>query len=181
MNDPVPADREEPARSGLPTARGMWYRVHPADSLDLDQGRARSRHIHDPGAGQSGLSAFASPHDLYSYIQAVDWGGRDWLHGYDDGLTARRVIAFHGREVGRGAEDEPLVRPEPDGSCCGRIVHGQMAWSTFVRKLSGTPRPPAGWSLGEAMESLRRRASGERGTHRRAPQRSMPAPRGRRR
>lgn len=163
----MPASREDPAPSGLPVVRGLWYRVHPADSLDLDPGKARSRNINSPHVGQSGLSAFASPHDLYAYIKAVDWGGRDWLHGYDDGLTSRRVVAFHGWEVGRGCEDEPLVLPGPDGSCCGRVVHGHMAWSTFVRRLSNTPRPPGKWSLDQARTSIERRASGERGKHRR--------------
>lgn len=166
---------------GLPVARGLWYRVHPADNLDLDQGKARSLSIHTGLVGQSGLSAFASPHHLYSYLRDVGWGGRDWLHGYDDGETSRRVIAFHGREIGRGAEDEPLVRPEPDDGCCGQVLHGHIAWSTFVRKLSRTPRPSAEWTIGAAMESARRRGSGDRGRHRRAAQGMRTRPAGPRR
>jgi hypothetical protein len=148
--------------------RGLWYRVHPAECLDLDHGKARSRPVDDPRPGQSGLSAFASPHHLFSYIKEMDWGGRDWLHAYDDGITPRRVVAFHGREIGRGADDEPLIRPEADHSCCGRTVHKQLAWSTFVRNLSGTPRPRAEWSLESAQQSGQQRASGDRAAHRRA-------------
>jgi GNAT superfamily N-acetyltransferase len=157
---------DSPARTReLPLRRGLWYRVHPAGSLDLDQGKARSRPR--PGIGQSGLSAFASPHDLYDYIREMDWGGRGWLHGHDDGVTPRRVIAFHGREIGRGAKDEPLVRPDTDMGCCGLVLHGDMAWSTFTRRLSDTPRPQARWDPGQAREMARLRASGQRGLHRR--------------
>ena len=155
------------ASRALQAGRGLWYRVHPAGSLDLDQGRARSRSLEEPGAGQAGLSAFAGPHHLYSYITKTDWGGRGWLDGHDDGDTARRVVAFHGREVGRGEDDEPLIRPEPDASCCGQVVHSHLAWSTFVRKLSATPKPRTQWSPGQARENARRRASGERGRRRR--------------
>jgi hypothetical protein len=154
---------------GLLTACGLWYRVHPAGALDLDQGLARSRSLHGrEGIGQAGLSAFAWPHHLYAYVCEMDWGGRDWLIDAEDGSGGRRVIAFHGKEVGRGADDEPLARPESDASCCGRVLHGQMAWSTFVRKLSDTPGPPAKWSLNGARESARRRVSGDRGRRRRA-------------
>ena len=163
-----------PRSRALPVRRGLWYRVHPAGALDLDPAKARSRPVWLPGAGQSGLSAFASPHLLYGYIRALDWGGRDWLHGYDDGDTPRRVIAFHGREAGRGAEDEPLVEPAPDMACCGRILHAHLAWSTFIRNLSGTPRPRVPWSPVRATEMSRLRASGQRGRHRRLPDRASP-------
>ena len=151
----------------LPAGRGLWYRAHPADALDLDQGKARSRSLETPGIGQAGLSAFASPHHLYSYLTELNWAGRGWLHGHDDGQTPRRAVAFHGREVGRGDDDEPLIRPEPDASCCGRVVHSHLAWSTFVRKLSGTSQQHGQWTLGQAQDNARRRASGERGQHRR--------------
>lgn len=166
MNNP----QEKTAASGqLPTARGLWYRVHPAESLDLDQGKARSSPVDAPGIGQAGLSAFTFPHHLYSYLCEMGWGGRDWLHGYDDGFTRRRVVAFHGREIGRGEDDEPLVRPEANPGCCGRAVHSHMAWSTFVRRLSGTPKPPIRWTLDQALAKGRQRASGERGRQRAAP------------
>ena len=152
----------------LPTARGLWYRVHPADGLDLDQGKARSRTIETPGIGQAGLSAFASPHHLFAYVCEMGWGGRTWLHGYDDGITPRRVVAFHGHEIGRGADDEPLVQPEADPGCCGQAVHGHMAWSTFVRKLNGTPKPRTRWSLEQALEKSRQRTSGKRSRPREA-------------
>ena len=146
----------------LPTARGLWYRVHPAAGLALDQGKARSRPVETPGIGQAGLSAFASPHHLYSYINEMGWGGRDWLHGYD-GITPRRVVAFHGREIGRGDDDEPLIRPEASSGCCGQIVHSHMAWSTFVRKLSGTPRPRTKWTPDGARDTGSQRTAGTRG------------------
>lgn len=163
MTTRAPRDAHRAAPAELPTACGLWYRVHPADSLALDQGKARSRSIETPRIGQAGLSAFASPHHLYSYILAMGWGGRTWLHGYDDGITPRRVLAFHGREIGRGEDDEPLVRPEAGPGCCGRIVHSRMAWSTFVRKLSGTAAPGTGWTPGQALEKGRRRTTGTRG------------------
>lgn len=34
----------------LPVTRGLWYRVHPAHSLELDQGKARSRSTGPAGA-----------------------------------------------------------------------------------------------------------------------------------
>jgi hypothetical protein len=172
---PGPRPESAPARASLLTARGLWYRIHPADALDLDQGLARSRPLYGrEGIGQAGLSAFAWPHHLYAYVCAMDWGGRDWLIDAEDGSGGRRVIAFHGREVGRGEDDEPLVRPEPGASCCGCALHGHMAWSTFVRKLSGTPRPHAEWSLRAAREAALQRAAGDRSRRRRLAQPPWP-------
>lgn len=147
----------------LPVRRGLWYRIHPAESLALDQGRAQSVHINKLRPGQAGLSAFGSPHHLLDYVRAMNWGDRDYLHAYDDGITARRVIAFHGREIGRGAEDEPLIRPEPDQACCGQTVHVSYAWSTFVRRLSDTPGPAGGrWRVEVAIGTAIDRQTGSR-------------------
>ncbi len=126
-----PAGSARPA-APLVIARGLWYRMHRSDQLDLDPGRARSRPLDHRGPGQAGLSAFASPHHLLHYATEVSWGSRgETPYLPEDRGVPRRVVAFHGREIGRGDDDEPLVRPEPGSSCCGRIVHGQMAWSTF--------------------------------------------------
>lgn len=149
---------------GLRIARGLWYRLHRSDQLDLDPGRARSRPLDHGGPGQAGLSAFARPHHLLHYATELTWGSRrETPYLPEDRGVLRRVVAFHGREIGRGDDDEPLVRPEPDSSCCGRIVHEHMAWSTFVRKLSDTPKPSARWTLDQAQEKGRRRVSAGRG------------------
>lgn len=165
------------ARRPLAVRRGLWYRIHPADSVDLDQGKAQSVQIDERRPGQAGLSAFASPHHLLDYVRAMDWGDRDYLHGYDDGITRRRVVAFHGKEIGRGAEDEPLIRPEPDPSCCGQAVHVSYAWPTFVRGLSETPKPASGrWRQDVAAGTAADRRTGARGRHRRQAPRSYGAP-----
>ena len=149
---------------GLRIARGLWYRLHRSDQLDLDSGRARSRPLDYGGPGQAGLSAFARPHHLLHYATELTWGSRrETPYLPEDRGVLRRVVAFHGREIGRGDDDEPLVRPEPDSSCCGRIVHEHMAWSTFVRKLSDTPKPSTRWTLDQAQEKGRRRVSAGRG------------------
>jgi 8-oxo-dGTP diphosphatase len=121
----------------LPEGRGIWYRAHDRRH-PLDEAHARSAPLNhgyrpfqtDPAfsAGQRGYSSFASPHELSSYMDEMEWKDTDsWKH--------RDAVAFHGKHVGVGEDNEPLVVPEANPHCCGRVIHTRMPWDEFEGKL----------------------------------------------
>ncbi|MCW2929913.1 MAG: hydrolase [Actinomycetia bacterium] len=121
----------------LPEGRGIWYRAHDM-RYPLDEAHARSAPLNhgyrpfqkDPAfsVGQRGYSSYASPHELSSYMDEMDWKeGDSWPH--------RQAIAFHGKQVGVGEDNEPLVVPQANPHCCGRVIHAQMPWDDFEGKL----------------------------------------------
>jgi len=121
----------------LPEGRGIFYRAHDM-RRPLDAAHARSAPLNhgyrplqvDPmfSVGQRGYSSFASPHELSSYIDEMEWKERnDWKH--------REAIAFHGKHVGIGEDNEPLVVPEANPHCCGRVIHKRMPWDEFEGRL----------------------------------------------
>ena len=125
----------------LPEGRGVFYRAHLKDA-PLDEAHARSRPIGpDSGSvhetvGQRGYSAFASPHHLSIYMDAQGWHRPEYHRSADPmNFAGREVIAFHGREVGRGADKEPLVVPEANPHCCGRVIHSRTGWNDFEDKI----------------------------------------------
>jgi hypothetical protein len=137
MNDAVP--------EGLPVQRGLWWRMHHVDA-PLSAGQASSRPIGAPAlwvvpvGGLRGYSAFASPHQLCDYLHEREWVGADEVDW--DGRT---VLAFHGKEVGRGFDGEPLVIPHPGQACCACTVHAEMPWDEFRARLDYTQLPASPW------------------------------------
>lgn len=139
----MPEPDYEPSAE-LPVGRGIWYRAHLAGQ-PLDEAHATSKALNrpwpgNPGAdhpgaaqaGQNGYSAFAHPQHLRDYMHEYGWVGEPEV-GWDD----REVVAFHGRQVGRGADNEPLVHPEPSPACCGNVIHSRMPWEDFEQRLPG--------------------------------------------
>jgi hypothetical protein len=127
---------------GLPVQRGLWWRMHHQDA-PLSPGQAASKTtaaLYKDCAGLRGYSAFANPHQLRDYLQDLTWVGSAEV-GWDE----RTVLAFHGKEVGRGEDGEPLVVPHWDQSCCGQTVHAQMPWEEFTARLEHTLLPTSPW------------------------------------
>lgn len=132
----MPKPDYDPAED-LPEGRGVWYRAHDM-RYPLDEQHARSAplsHGYRPfqvspqwSVGQRGYSAFASPHELSSYLDEMEWkDDPSWRH--------RSLIAFHGKQVGVGEDGEPLVVPQANQHCCGRVVHTQMPYDEFEGRL----------------------------------------------
>jgi 8-oxo-dGTP diphosphatase len=132
----MPAPDYDPSEE-LPEGRGIFYRSHDM-RYPLDEAHARSaplNHGYRPfqvsptfSVGQRGYSSFASPHRLSSYMDEMEWKDNpSWPH--------RDVIAFHGKQVGVGEDNEPLVVPEANPHCCGRVIHSRMPWDEFEGKL----------------------------------------------
>jgi hypothetical protein len=160
--EPAPQPHEAANQEGgeMPDRSGIWYRAHLRDQ-PLDEAHARSRPLRNvwkPGSGlvpsygddqyrgdrvnaevgQRGYSSFGSPFHLAAYMHKFGWPSRPEETQFGD----RDVIAFHGRRVGTGMDREPLVIPEPDHSCCGRVVHSRMSWDHFsaaVQERAGLP------------------------------------------
>lgn len=129
----------------LPTGRGVYYRMH-LRGTPLDQEHAASRPVGgwnykltpQQKAGLRGYSAFDNPHHLHRYM-AGDGGWEEASPDWDE----RDVIAFHGKQSGRGHDNELLVVPEASPACCGRVIHSQMPWEEFTAKLpSAKPLDP---------------------------------------
>ena len=121
----------------MPEGRGLWYRAHDM-RYPLDHQHARSAplsHGYKPfmkqpafSTGQRGYSAFASPHQLSSYMDEMEWKDHpSWKH--------RSIVGFHGKEVGRGEDGEPLVVPEANPHCCGKVIHSSTPPEEFEKKI----------------------------------------------
>lgn len=130
----------------LPEGRGVFYRLH-GNGQPLDEAHARSRpHPNGmpwypaPGiqekVGLRGYSAFASPHHLSQYMDEFGW----IAHGHTRPDRAQ-VIAFHGKQVGRGDDNEPLVIPEANPHCCGNVIHSRMPFEEFEDRIWGENTP----------------------------------------
>jgi 8-oxo-dGTP diphosphatase len=166
-------DAREDESTELPLRHGLWYRAHPEGAFPIDPGRAQSRIIDGRGRsiGQRGLSAMAHPVHLMGYLGHAEWYDLDDENrpAWNPATGSRKIIAFHGTEVGRGADDEPLVMPKPDHSCCGRTVHATWSLPRFDQLTDEHYPNPTGaitWSPLTHDRTLER-ASGERGEHRR--------------
>jgi len=114
---------------------GLYWRAH-VRKLPFDAEHAWSKPV-GPGNEDStdvrrGYSSFSNPYHLAQYMP--EFFGEDSNH--------RNVIAFHGHHVGTGTDGEPLVVPEADHSCCGRVVHDQMPWHEFERRAWDTGHHP---------------------------------------
>jgi len=117
----------------LPMGPDVFYRVHHQDAPFGPEHAASGLvdHAGRPVKGERsrrGYSTFQNPHELEHYLDEMGWTGRA-------DFGERRVIAFRGRQVGRGANHEPLAIPhsaEPDES---------MTWDTFQQRLAHTDMP----------------------------------------
>jgi 8-oxo-dGTP diphosphatase len=140
----MPSPNYDPSAE-LPVGRGIWYRLHDM-TTPFDEAHARSRLVDstryvpgkDKGAAQvrtglRGYSAFAHPSHLRDYLDEYGWTGN-----FGD---ESRVLAFHGRQVGRGEDNEPLVIPAANHKCCGRVIHAEWPYEDFEQK-AGEAAPP---------------------------------------
>lgn len=138
--NPLPGDDDSQVRGEI------YWRTHhkdapfgPEHADSYDTGGS----VDDPVS--DGYSCFHNPHDLHRYVHDMDWVGSpevDW--------NERRVYGFRGVHHGRGMDGEDLVIPLKD-----KPEHN-MAWSTFARRLKGTPGQ-ASWSLDQAHTAARAR------------------------
>lgn len=185
---PVEASMPEPdydPSEPLPQGRGLFWRLHDPDDRPLTEPHARSRRVDwdwlkpgetDPDTGlknvhiQTGLrgfSAFQSPHQLHRYMEEYGWSeaGPDGEHAWPD---SSQVVAFHGKQVGRGDDGEPLVIPHPNEKCCGRIIHSGMDWDEFehhVQRTMGSDTSSSPWNQQHAHENSPEIRSIERHHH----------------
>lgn len=131
----------------LPQEEGLYWRLHrkgrpfsrqdatsqvfykpdepyESDFDDPDDYRAAHEMWTDLTSAKPGYSSYASPHHVEQYAQQ-----RNLETGDSD------VVAFHGKQVGYGNDDEPLVMPHHDKPFM------RMPYREFQRRLRRTKKP----------------------------------------
>lgn len=120
----------------LRVERGLYYRTHHKDAPFSREnastqiiGESPGPHMDKYWKPQQGYSAFWHPAHLAQYHDEQGWS--------DDPETmkGRRVLAFRGTPVGKGADGEPRVMPDSDKP------EESMSWKRFRDRESITPMP----------------------------------------
>ena len=114
----------------LPIAHDTFYRTHHRDAPFGPEHASSSPITATSAPLRSGYSAFRSPHELRRYMIEFGWVG-DLRVSWDD----RIVYQFSGAEIGRGADDEPLVMPHSS------VPDEVLTWDGFQHRLACTPVP----------------------------------------